>query len=286
MADLGDLPPLRDVIARHGLSARKSLGQNFLLDENLLDRIARAAGPLAGRHVVEIGPGPGGLTRALLRAGAGHVTAIEKDRRAIAALEELAARSGGRLKIVEADALEFNLTTLRDLPVHVAGNLPFNIATPLLFRLLDQTDAITDMTLMFQREVARRLVAEPRSKDYGRLAVAVQWRCSARPCFDIAARAFVPAPKVAATVVRLTPRRAPLYPARADLLMQVTQAAFGQRRKALRNALQSLPVDAGALLERAGIDPGLRAEAVDIEGFCALARAYADMAAPSPNTAS
>jgi 16S rRNA (adenine1518-N6/adenine1519-N6)-dimethyltransferase len=283
MTELDDLPPLREVIARHGLSARRSLGQNFLLDENLLDRIARAAGPLAGRHVIEIGPGPGGLTRALLRAGAERVTAVEKDRRAIDALIDLAAHADGRLHIVEADALEVDFARLVDAPAHVVGNLPFNIATPLMFRLLDQAHAIAAMTLMFQREVAQRLAARPRSKEYGRLAVAVQWRCDVRRCFDVPARAFVPAPKVAAAVVHFTVRPQPLFPADPDLLMRVVQAAFGQRRKALRNALQTLPTDAGALLAAAGVDPGLRAEALDIESFCALARAYAEVAPALPD---
>ena len=283
MTDLGVLPPLREVIARHGLSARRSLGQNFLLDENLLDRIARAAGPLEGRHVIEIGPGPGGLTRALLRAGAARVTAIEKDRRAIAAIQQLRLRVGNRLHIVEDDALSVDLSKLADEPVHVAGNLPFNIATPLLFRLLDQSDAIVAMTLMFQREVAQRLTAQPHDRDYGRLAVAVQWRCAVRRSFDIPARAFVPAPKVAAAVVNFTVHPQPLFSADADHLLRVVRAAFGQRRKALRNALQTLPVDAGDLLAVAGIDPGLRAEALNIESFCALARGFAILTAESAN---
>jgi len=279
MAGLNNLPPLREVIARHDLRARRSLGQNFLLDENLLDRIARAAGPLVGQHVVEIGPGPGGLTRALLRAGATRVTAIEKDPRAIAALNELARQAGGRLHVVEGDALTLDLAAYAPPSVQIAGNLPFNIATTLLFHLLDQAAMISAMTLMFQREVAQRLIARPGSKDYGRLAIAVQWRCEAKRCFDIPARAFVPVPKVAATVVHLTVRQRPACPADADCLMQVTQAAFGQRRKSLRNALQALPVDASDLLAAAGIDPGLRAEAVDLAGFCALARAYAALRA-------
>ncbi len=277
MPGLRELPPLRDVIARHGLSARRSLGQNFLLDENLLDRIARAAGPLEGCHVVEVGPGPGGLTRALLRAGATRVTAIEKDRRAIDALRELAVVVDGRLQVVEADALGVSLDEVSDGPVHIAGNLPFNIATPLLFHLLNQSATIVAMTLMFQREVAQRLIAAPKSKDFGRLAIAVQWRCVVKRCFDVPARAFVPAPKVAASVVNLTVRPKPAFPADPDCLMQVTQAAFGQRRKALRNALQVLPVNAGELIDAAGIDPGSRAEALELEQFCALARVYASM---------
>ena len=279
MTDLRELPPLRDVIARHGLRARRSLGQNFLLDENLLDRIARAAGPLEGNHVVEVGPGPGGLTRALLRAGAAQVTAIEKDRRAIDALRELAGKAGGRLHVVEGDALGIRLDELSDCPVCIVGNLPFNIATPLLFGLLDQSALISAMTLMFQREVAQRLTAEPRSKAYGRLAIAVQWRCIVKRCFDVPARAFVPAPKVAASVVNLTIRSQPPYPADPECLMQVTQAAFGQRRKALRNALQVLPVNTDDLISASGIDPASRAEALELEEFCALARAYATLTA-------
>ncbi len=274
-ATLDNLPPLRDVIARHGLTARKSLGQNFLLDENLLNRIARAAGPLDGRHVVEVGPGPGGLTRALLRAGAGRVTAIEKDRRAIAALEELANVAAGRLTIVEADALDTPLSDLGDQPLTVAANLPFNIATPLLMSWLEAAEAVASMTLMFQREVAARLAAQPRTKDYGRLAVATQWRCAVKRCFDVPPRAFVPQPKVAASVVRLDVMAAPAYPADARCLSDVAKAAFGQRRKALRNALGALVDDPAALLSAAGIEPGRRAEELDIEEFARLARAYA-----------
>lgn len=273
-ATLNDLPPLRDVIARHGLAARRSLGQNFLLDENLLDRIARAAGPLGGRHVVEVGPGPGGLTRALLRAGAGRVTAIEKDRRAIAALEELEAAAAGRLTIVEGDALDTPLSTLSDQPLTVVANLPFNIATPLLMSWLEAVGAIESMTLMFQREVAARLSAQPRTKDYGRLAVATQWRSTVKRCFDVPPRAFVPQPKVAASVVRLDIMATPAYPADARCLSAVAKAAFGQRRKALRNALGALVDDPAALLEAADIEPGRRAEELDIEEFARLARAY------------
>ena len=273
-AALDKLPPLRDVIARHGLAARKSLGQNFLLDENLLNRIAKAAGPLDGRHVVEVGPGPGGLTRALLRAGAGRVTAIEKDRRAIAALEELAGVAAGRLTIIQGDALETPLSNLPDQPLTVVANLPFNIATPLLMSWLEEVEPIASMTLMFQREVAARLTARPRTKDYGRLAVATQWRCSVKRCFDVPPRAFVPQPKVAASVVRLDVMAAPAHPADARCLADVAKAAFGQRRKALRNALGALTDDPLALLQAAEIEPGRRAEELDIEEFSRLARAY------------
>ncbi len=271
---LDNLPPLRDVIARHGLAARKSLGQNFLLDENLLDRIARAAGPLNDAHVVEVGPGPGGLTRALLRAGARRVTAIEKDRRAIAALDELAALAGGRLTIMEGDALGTPLSGLADQPLTVVANLPFNIATPLLMSWLEAAEPIASMTLMFQREVAARLTAKPRTKDYGRLAVAAQWRCLVKRCFDVPPRAFVPQPKVAASVVHLDVMAAPVFPADSRCLAAIVKAAFGQRRKALRNALGALVDDPLSLLETADIDPGRRAEELEIEEFARLARAY------------
>lgn len=274
MADLEHLPPVRDVADRFGLRARRSLGQNFLFDDNLLDRIARAAGDLSATEVVEVGPGPGGLTRALLRAGAPHVVAIEKDPRCIAALQDLVGAAQGRLELVEADALSLELATLTATAPLIAGNLPFNAATEILMRLLDRAERVKGMVLMFQREVGDRIAAEPGTRDYGRLSVMVQWRCAVTRCFEVPARAFVPPPKVQAVVLRLTPRAEPLFPAEPEALRQVLMAAFGQRRKTLRNAMSTLCDQPVALLEAAGIDPGLRAERLTIEQFCALARAW------------
>ncbi len=278
MTQIDDLPPLREVIRRHGLTAKKSLGQNFLLDLNLTARIARAGGPLAGITVVEIGPGPGGLTRALLAEGAAHVIAIERDDRAIAALEEISAHYPSRLTIVPDDALEFDPNVyLAGERARVIANLPYNIATPLLIGWLTVEpwppwyDALV---LMFQREVAERIVAAPGSKSYGRLAVLANWRCETKLMFDVAASAFVPPPKVTSSVVRLTPRAKPL-PCDATALQRVTEAAFGQRRKMLRQSLKTLGVDVAALLDVAAIEPTKRAEQIDVEGFVRLARAFA-----------
>jgi 16S rRNA (adenine1518-N6/adenine1519-N6)-dimethyltransferase len=278
MAQIDDLPPLRDVIRRHGLSAKKSLGQNFLLDLNLTARIARAAGPLDGVTVVEVGPGPGGLTRALLALGAQRVIAIERDDRALAALAEIAARYPGRLEIVSGDALEFDARAyLGHERARVVANLPYNIATALLVAWLTAEpwppwyDALV---LMFQREVAMRIVAEPGSKTYGRLSVLANWRCESKILFDVAPSAFVPPPKVTSSVVRLIPRAKPLA-CDAGALQKVTAAAFGQRRKMLRQSLKALGVDAGALLAAAGIEPTARAEEISVEGFVKLARAFA-----------
>jgi len=278
MSAIDDLPPLREVIRRHGLRARKSLGQNFLLDLNLTARIARAAGPLAGVDVVEIGPGPGGLTRALLAAGARRVIAIERDQRAIAALEEIAARYPGRLEIVAGDALDFDpRPLLGGAPARVVANLPYNVATPLLISwlTLEPWPPWYDrLVLMFQREVAERIAADPGSKSYGRLSVLAQWRCEARILFDIAGKAFVPAPKVTSSLVSLIPREAPLVCERSAL-ERVTEAAFGQRRKMLRQSLKTLGTDPLALLERANIEPTARAEEIPPEGFVALACVFA-----------
>ncbi len=278
MTQIDDLPPLREVIRRHGLTAKKSLGQNFLLDLNLTARIARAGGPLAGITVVEIGPGPGGLTRALLAEGAAHVIAIERDDRAIAALEEISAHYPGRLTIVPGDALEFDPNVyLAGERARVIANLPYNIATPLLIGWLTVEpwppwyDALV---LMFQREVAERIVAAPGSKSYGRLAVLANWRCETKLMFDVAASAFVPPPKVTSSVVWLTPR-AKLLPCDATALQRVTEAAFGQRRKMLRQSLKTLGVDVAAMLDVAAIEPTERAEQIDVEGFVRLARAFA-----------
>ncbi|HUI96274.1 MAG TPA: 16S rRNA (adenine(1518)-N(6)/adenine(1519)-N(6))-dimethyltransferase RsmA [Xanthobacteraceae bacterium] len=274
-----DLPPLRDVIRRHGLKARKSLGQNFLLDLNLTARIARAGGALDGVTVVEVGPGPGGLTRALLAAGARRVIAIERDPRAVAALAEIAARHPDRLHVVGGDALDFDPRPLigRDAPVRVIANLPYNIATALLVRWLGVEpwppwyDALV---LMFQREVAERIVAAPGSKSFGRLSVLAGWRTEAKILFDVSAAAFVPPPKVTSSVVRLVPRPEPL-PCDRRLLERVTEAAFGQRRKMLRQSLKSLGRDPRPLLAAAGIAETARGEDISIAGFVALARALA-----------
>ncbi len=276
MSAIDDLPPLREVIRRHDLRAKKSLGQNFLLDLNLTARIARAAGPLEGVDVIEIGPGPGGLTRALLAQGAQRVIAVERDDRAVAALEEIAARYPGRLTIVAGDALAFDPRPhLGEAPARVVANLPYNIATALLvsWLTLEPWPPWYDrLLLMFQREVAQRIVARPGSRAYGRLSVLAGWRSEARILFDIAGSAFVPPPKVTSSLVALTPRRDPL-PCNRRALERVTQAAFGQRRKMLRQSLKSL--GNAALIAAAGLEPTARAEDVPIEGFVALARALA-----------
>ncbi|HXD13120.1 MAG TPA: 16S rRNA (adenine(1518)-N(6)/adenine(1519)-N(6))-dimethyltransferase RsmA [Xanthobacteraceae bacterium] len=272
-----ELPPLREVIRRHGLVARKSLGQNFLFDLNLTARIARAAGPLAGVTVFEVGSGPGGLTRALLALGAARVIAVERDERAIAALQEIAARYPDRLDVVAADALAFDPRSRVDAPVRIVANLPYNIATALLVAWITAEpwppwyDAAI---LMFQREVAERLVAEAGTKSYGRLSVLVQWRCEPRILFDVKASAFVPPPKVTSSVVRILPRAAPLACDRRTL-EAVTQAAFGQRRKMLRQSLRSLGVEVPSLIAAAGLSPTARAEEIPVAGFVALARALA-----------
>jgi 16S rRNA (adenine1518-N6/adenine1519-N6)-dimethyltransferase len=278
MSAIDDLPPLREVIRRHDLSAKKALGQNFLLDLNLTARIARAAGPLEDVTVVEVGPGPGGLTRALLAAGARGVIAIERDQRALAALAEIAERYPGRLHVIEGDALAIDIRPqLAHTPVRIVANLPYNIATALLVNWLSAEpwppwyDALV---LMFQREVAERIVAAPGSKSYGRLAVFTQWRCEAKILFDIAPSAFVPQPKVTSSVVRTVPRQNPL-PCDRRLLERVTAAAFGQRRKMLRQSLKSLGADPLPLLERAGLDPTARAEEISVSGFVALAQVLA-----------
>jgi 16S rRNA (adenine1518-N6/adenine1519-N6)-dimethyltransferase len=280
MSAIDDLPPLRDVIARHELRAIKAFGQNFLLDLNLTGRIARAAGDLRDATVIEVGPGPGGLTRALLAGGAKRVVAIERDRRCIAALAEIEAHYPGRLTVIEGDALTTDMASLGDGPTRIVANLPYNIATPLLVGWLQAEPwppFYESMTLMFQREVAERIVAEPRSKAYGRLGVLSAWRAETRILFDIDPRAFTPPPKVTSSVVSLVPRPNPL-PADTATLERVTAAAFGQRRKMLRQSLKSLGVDVNALLEMSSIEGTSRAEEIDVAGFVALTRNYADLA--------
>jgi 16S rRNA (adenine1518-N6/adenine1519-N6)-dimethyltransferase len=269
-----DLPPLREVIGRYGIGARKGLGQHFLLDLNLTRRIARAAEPLAGCNVIEIGPGPGGLTRALLESEARHVTVIERDTRCIAALQDLATAYPARLTIIEGDALTLDPAALVSGPRKIVANLPYNIATPLLLRWLRRIEEYRSLTLMFQKEVALRLAAEPRSSDYGRLSVVTQFQAEVRPLFDISPRAFVPPPAVTSSVVALTPRTEPASACALADLERVTAAAFGQRRKMLRSSLRALG-DSEALLASAGIAPTRRAEELSVEEFCALARAAA-----------
>jgi 16S rRNA (adenine1518-N6/adenine1519-N6)-dimethyltransferase len=269
------LPPLREVIARHGLMAKKALGQNFLLDLNLTSRIARASGPLEGATVVEVGPGPGGLTRALLAGGAGRVIAIERDARCLPALAEVAAAYPGRLEVIEADALKVDMAALTGgAPARIVANLPYNVGTSLLTGWLTSEawpPWYQSLTLMFQKEVAQRIVAAPGSDPYGRLGVLCGWRTEARIMFDVAPSAFVPPPKITSSVVHLVPRAAPL-PCSVKMLERVTLAAFGQRRKMIRQSLKGLVSDPIPLIEAAGLDPTERAENLTIEDFCRLAR--------------
>jgi 16S rRNA (adenine1518-N6/adenine1519-N6)-dimethyltransferase len=279
--DSGDgLPPLREVIASHGLSPRKGLGQNFIFDLNLTRRIAREAG-VSGSVVYEVGSGPGGLTRALLAEGAARLIAVERDTRALPALAEIGAAKPGRLEIVEADALETDEIPLLcklnvSLPVPVVANLPFNVGTALLVKWLsvDWPPWWSTLTLMFQKEVAERVCAKPGGAAYGRLSVLAAWRSNARILFDVSRQAFVPPPTVTSAVLQIQPLPAPRYEADLADLVRVTAAAFGQRRKMLRGSLKSLTPEADALLDSAGIAGTTRPEDLDVAGFCALARAY------------
>jgi len=278
MSAIDPLPPLRAVIASHGLSARKSLGQNFLLDLNLTAKIARQAGDLTQCDVLEIGPGPGGLTRGLLAEGARKVLAIEKDARCLPALEEIAAAYPDRLQILNGDALEVDPLAHLTPPIRIAANLPYNIGTELLVRWLTPADwppFWQSLTLMFQREVAERIVAVPGSKAYGRLAILAQWRSTARIVMSLPPGAFTPPPKVSSAVVHLEALPGPRYPADPAVLSRVVAAAFNQRRKMLRAALKGQAPDIEDRLIAAGIAPTERAEQVGLEQFCALARALA-----------
>ena len=280
MSAIDDLPPLRDIIREHSLSARKSLGQNFLLDLNLTARIARAAGPLEDSTVIEVGPGPGGLTRALLAMGAKRVIAIERDERSIDALDYIVKRYPGRIEIVHGDAQHFDPRPLLDGgKAKIVANLPYNIATQLLVDWLSiepWPPWYDTMVLMFQREVAERIVAREDEEAYGRLAVLANWRAETKILFDISPAAFVPQPKVTSSVVRLIPRAAP-EPCDRRMLEQVAAAAFGQRRKMLRQSLKSLSVDPARLAAAAQIDATRRAETISVAGFVAMARELADI---------
>lgn len=278
MSAIDNLPPLREVIATHQLSARKSLGQNFLLDLNLTAKIARQAGDLTGCDVLEIGPGPGGLTRGLLSEGARKVLAIEKDQRCLPALAEIADAHPGRLEVINGDALEIDPLAHLTPPIRVAANLPYNVGTELLVRWLTPKDwppFWQSLTLMFQREVAERIVAQPGSKAYGRLAILAQWRAEARIALSLPPGAFTPPPKVSSAVVHLTALPEPRFPADAAILSRVVAAAFNQRRKMLRASLKGVSPQIEDHLNAAGIPPTERAEQVSLEGFCALARSLA-----------
>jgi 16S rRNA (adenine1518-N6/adenine1519-N6)-dimethyltransferase len=278
MAAIDALPPLREVIAAHGLVARKQLGQNFLLDLNLTARIARAAGDLSASDVLEVGPGPGGLTRGLLAEGARRVLAVERDPRCLPALAEIAAAYPGRLEVVQGDALDLDLSSRLAPPVRVVANLPYNVGTELLVRWLTPEawpPFWESLTLMFQKEVAERIVAHPGTKAYGRLALLAQWRADPKIVLTLPPEAFVPAPKVHSAVVHLARRDQPRYPADPALLARVTAAAFNQRRKMLRASLRGLAPDIEARLGAAGLDPTARAEEIPLQGFCALARELA-----------
>lgn len=278
MTAIDGLPPLREVIRDHDLVARRQLGQNFLLDLNLTAKIARQAGDLTGADILEVGPGPGGLTRGLLAEGARRVLAVEKDSRCLPALAEIAAAYPGRLEVVEGDALALDLPARLTAPVKVVANLPYNVGTELLVRWMTPAEwppFWDSLTLMFQREVAERIVAKPRSAHYGRLALLVQWRAEARIVMHLPPEAFTPAPKVHSAVVHITRLPGPRYPADAAILSRITAMAFNQRRKMLRSALRGLHPRLEEMLGEAGIPPTARAEEIGLEGFCALARAVA-----------
>ena len=275
MSRIDNLPPLREVIEAHGIAAKKALGQNFLLDLNLTAKIARMAGDLAGSDILEIGPGPGGLTRGLLAEGARRVLAVEKDERCMPALAQIAAAYPGRLEVVNGDALQIDVADRLTAPIRIAANLPYNIGTELLVRWLSPPDwppFWASLTLMFQREVAQRIVAQPGDKAYGRLALLAHWRTDARIVMDLPPEAFTPPPKVSSAVVHLTALPTPRYPADAAMLNRVVATAFNQRRKMLRSALKPLGPDVEDHLTAVGIPPTARAEEIGLEAFCALTR--------------
>ena len=278
MATIDGLPPLREVIRAHELVAKKQLGQNFLLDLNLTSKIARQAGDLSGCDVLEVGPGPGGLTRGLLAEGARRVLAVEKDARCLPALAEVQAAYPGKLDVINGDALEVDVLSHLTPPIRVVANLPYNVGTELLIRWLTPKSwppFWESLTLMFQKEVAERIVAKPRTDHYGRLALLAQWRCEAKIVLHLPPEAFTPAPKVHSAVVHLTRLPGPRYPADEAVLSRITAMAFNQRRKMLRSSLKGLGPQIEAQLEAAGIAPTARAEEISLEGFCALAREVA-----------
>lgn len=275
---IDNLPPLRDIIAIHGLDAKKSLGQNFLLDLNLTSKIARLAGDISGHDVLEVGPGPGGLTRGLLAAGARRVVALEKDPRCIPALAQISAAYSGRLDVFNADALEFDMRGQLTGPVRVVANLPYNVGTELLVRWLTPKDwppFWSSLTLMFQKEVAERIIAKPGTKAYGRLGILAQWKSTPSVVMELPPEAFTPPPKVHSAVVHLEALAAPRFPAPAGLLSSTVAMAFNQRRKMLRSSLKSAAPDIETALRDAGLEPTARAEEISLEGFCALARRLA-----------
>ena len=277
MSQIDTLPPLRDVIAAFDLQAKKALGQNFLLDLNLTARIARAAGDLKGHDVLEVGPGPGGLTRGLLAEGARKVLAVELDERCLPALAQIAAAYPGRLEVVQGDALKVDPLAHLTAPIKIVANLPYNVGTELLVRWLTPPvwpPVWTSLTLMFQKEVAERIVAKPGGKAYGRLALLAQWRCDARIVLTLPPSAFTPPPKIDSAVVHLVALPEPRFPAPAKTLERVVATAFNQRRKMLRSALKSLDPAIESRLERLGITPTARAEEIGLEAFCALARDF------------
>jgi 16S rRNA (adenine1518-N6/adenine1519-N6)-dimethyltransferase len=270
------LPPLREVIARYDLGAKKSLGQNFLFDLNLTRRIARSAAPLEGFTIVEIGPGPGGLTRALLMEGATYVLAVERDARTLPALAEISAAYADRLSVISDDALAVDWTNIVSGPAKIVANLPYNVATVLLTGWLTQSvwpPWFSSLTLMFQKEVAERIAARPGGKDYGRLSVLCQWRCDVKKLFDVNRSAFTPAPKVTSSIVQLVPRQSPEVSCEVKDLEKVTAAAFGQRRKMLRSSLRGAFDAPEAILAELGINPELRAEQLQVNDFARLAQA-------------
>jgi 16S rRNA (adenine1518-N6/adenine1519-N6)-dimethyltransferase len=282
MSAIDGLPPLREVIAAHGLTAKKSLGQNFLMDLNLTAKIARAAGDLTQCDVLEVGPGPGGLTRGLLAEGARRVLAVEKDARAMAPLAEIAAAYPGRLELLNADALEIDPTRYLTPPIRVVANLPYNVGTELLVRWL--TPAAwppfwQSLTLMFQKEVAERIVAKPGGKAYGRLAILAQWRTEARIVMELPPEAFTPPPKIRSAVVHFSALPSPRHPADPAMLQKLTATAFNQRRKMLRASLKALSPEIETILTEAGIAPTARPEEIPLKGFCTLARALSRRAA-------